>query len=113
MHTEQMIAAIVVAILPAAVLTLIGLMLWLGWMLGLALSLSGLAVVLSLYLWVIKPWHLRWGATDAEVAQAMPGDDLIPHAGSATHAITIAAPAEEIWPWLVQIGFGRRRQPAW
>jgi hypothetical protein len=24
-----------------------------------------------------RPWHLRWDATDAEVAAAMPGDALV------------------------------------
>ena len=27
-----------------------------------------------------RRWHPRWGATDAEVAAPMPGDDLVPHA---------------------------------
>jgi hypothetical protein len=55
-----------------------------------------------------RPWHLRWGATDAEVAGALPGDDLIPGAEfHPTRAITIAARPEEIWPWIVQIGYGK------
>ena len=37
----------------------------------------------------------------------MPGGDLVPDAASATRAITIAAPAEQVWPWLVQLGYGR------
>jgi hypothetical protein len=52
--------------------------------------------------------HLRWGATDAEVAGEMPGDELVSEPSfNATRAITIDAPAEAVWPWLVQIGFGR------
>jgi hypothetical protein len=36
-----------------------------------------------------RPWHLRWGATEAEAAAAMPGDDLVPHAQfRPTRAIT-------------------------
>jgi hypothetical protein len=55
-----------------------------------------------------RSWQLRWGATDEEVAQAMPGDELVPRpAFNATRAITIRARPEEIWPWIVQIGFGR------
>jgi hypothetical protein len=55
-----------------------------------------------------RRWHLRWGATDAEVAAAMPGDDLVPDPSfTATRAITIAAPPEDVWPWIVQIGTGR------
>jgi hypothetical protein len=55
-----------------------------------------------------RPWHLRWGATDDEVAAAMPGDDIVARPSfSATRAITIAAPPEGVWPWLVQLGYGR------
>jgi hypothetical protein len=52
--------------------------------------------------------HLRWGATDDEVAGEMPGDELVPETSfNATRAITIDAPPEDVWPWIVQIGFGR------
>jgi hypothetical protein len=55
-----------------------------------------------------RRWHLRWGATNAEVAAAMPGDTLIPAPSfCATRAITIAAPPEQVWPWIVQLGTGR------
>jgi hypothetical protein len=47
------------------------------------------------------------GATDQEVRRAMPGDQLIPDAASTTRAITITAPPEQVWPWLVQLGYGR------
>jgi hypothetical protein len=56
----------------------------------------------------VRPWHLRWGATDEEVTAPMPGDDLLSHARfEATRAIDIAAPPEAVWPWIVQIGFRR------
>jgi hypothetical protein len=56
----------------------------------------------------IRPWHLKWGATAAEVRATLPGDELVPNPKlSATHAITIRASAEEVWPWLVQMGQGR------
>ncbi len=52
--------------------------------------------------------HLRWGATDAEVAASMPGDEVVPRASfNATRAITIAAPPELVWPWIVQMGYRR------
>jgi hypothetical protein len=55
-----------------------------------------------------RRWHLRWGATDAEVVSAMPGDEIVPDASfTATRAITIAALPEQVWPWIVQIGTGR------
>lgn len=51
---------------------------------------------------------MRWGATDEEVARAMPGDDVVePPTFNATRAITIGAQPEEIWPWIVQMGIGR------
>jgi hypothetical protein len=49
--------------------------------------------------------HLRWGATEEEVASAMPGDELITGAQYVcTRAVTIDAPPEAVWPWLVQVG---------
>jgi hypothetical protein len=50
----------------------------------------------------------RWGATDDEVRGPMTGDDIVPHAkGQTTHAITIDAAVEDVWPWLVQMGYHR------
>jgi len=33
--------------------------------------------VAALYAFVIRPWHLRWGATDAEVEMTLPCDELV------------------------------------
>lgn len=39
---------------------------------------------------------------------ALPGDDMVQRPNfNLTRAITIHARPEEIWPWLVQIGYGR------
>ena len=66
------------------------------------------AVSLGVYLRFIRTWQLRWGATDEEVARAMPGDDVVKHPTfNAPRAVTIQARPEEIWPWLVQIGATR------
>ena len=52
--------------------------------------------------------HLRWGATAAEVAAGMPGDDRIPGAQYvATRALAVDAPPAEVWPWIVQVGADR------
>ncbi len=49
-----------------------------------------------------------WGATPVEADQRLPGDELIPDpASTTTRAVTIDAPADEVWRWLVQIGTGR------
>ncbi|MBI4319910.1 MAG: hypothetical protein HY675_15585 [Chloroflexi bacterium] len=72
-----------------------------------ALAVVG-SIVLTAYLFVIRPWQLRWGATDEEVARVMPGDSVVKDPTfNATRAVTVAARPEDIWPWLVQIGFGR------
>ena len=57
---------------------------------------------------LVRSWHLRWGATSAEVAAPMPGDELVVRTSfNATRAITIDAPPPAVWPWIVQLGFGR------
>ena len=51
---------------------------------------------------------LTWGATADEAVRRLPGDELLEDAGLvATRAITIQAPASDVWPWLVQMGPGR------
>ena len=53
----------------------------------------------------VRPWYLRWGATDAELARPMPLDEHVSYPMlNSTMAITIDAPPEEVWPWLAQIG---------
>jgi hypothetical protein len=54
------------------------------------------------------PWHRTWGSTREEIGLALPGDpaDRDP-ALEIQHAITIAAPPDKVWPWLVQIGQDR------
>lgn len=62
----------------------------------------------TLYLMVIRPWHLKWGTTEDEANRLLPGDELVPEAKiNATHAITINAPIDRVWPWIAQIGQGR------
>ena len=52
--------------------------------------------------------HLRWGATPEEVASALPGDELLQSVQFVcTRAVTIDAPPAAVWPWLVQVGYGR------
>ena len=60
------------------------------------------------YFKLLRPWQLRWGATDDEVKCVMSGDDIVqkPHF-VATRAISIKAPPTEVWKWIVQIGSGR------
>ena len=49
-----------------------------------------------------------WGATAAERVMPLPGEDLVAEpAAAVTRAVGIAAPAAEVWRWLVQIGQDR------
>jgi hypothetical protein len=55
-----------------------------------------------------RRWHLKWGATDAEVVARLPGDARVSNARyRSTRAITIDAPPAAVWPWLVQVGCNR------
>jgi hypothetical protein len=67
-----------------------------------------LTLALVAFLGIYRPLHLRWGATREEMARTMPGDEIQPAPiFNATRAVTIDAPPNKIWPWLVQIGYGR------
>ena len=62
----------------------------------------------AVYLLAVRPWHLRWGATDQEVRKPLPGDELVPEPGiESTRAVTVQAPVEAVWPWLAQLGQDR------
>lgn len=67
-----------------------------------------LLVLLPAYWLFVRPWHLAWGATKEEVRRVLPGDTRVsaPRLGY-TRAITVNAPPDAVWPWLVQIGYGR------
>jgi hypothetical protein len=62
----------------------------------------------ALFVLVIRPWHLRWGAEPEDEKRELPGDKLLPKDGTQIlHAVTIDAPVEEVWPWLAQLGQDR------
>jgi hypothetical protein len=70
-------------------------------------AVAGAAALAGLDL-ALRPLFMKWGATDEEVAKTWPGDELSPDPVSvATRAVTVRAPAEKVWPWLVQIGQDR------
>jgi hypothetical protein len=60
-----------------------------------------------LYFAAIRPRLLSWGASRQERRQPLPGDDLVAARWQTTRGITISAPADQVWPWLVQMGYGR------
>ena len=68
---------------------------------------GGAAVAVAAYACLVRPWHLRWGATDAERAHGMPSDALRSQPTFlSTRAITIDATSEMIWPRVLQTGYG-------
>jgi hypothetical protein len=74
-----------------------------------SLAVVALFVVLTaVYYFAIRPGLLRWGATPEEVARPLPGDDLVQAPTFwATRAVTIIGRPEDVWPWIVQIGYDR------
>ncbi len=63
---------------------------------------------IAVYLLIIRPWQLHWGATAEEVARTMLSDELVLEPTfRATRAVTIKGSPADIWPWLVQMGYGR------
>lgn len=57
----------------------------------------------------VRPRILRWGATEHELERGWSSDDLSPDECKfeATRAVTVHAPAEDVWRWVVQIGQDR------
>jgi hypothetical protein len=71
---------------------------WLG------LALAALVAVFQL---VARPWYLSWGATEEERGRSLPGDEIVPGGHRQTRAITVEAPAREVWSWVAQLGQDR------
>lgn len=72
-------------------------------------ALVGAAVTLTIA-WTrwFAPAMRGWGARPNDPYRPLPGDELVPTPDIRhTRAITIAAPPEAIWPWLLQLGQGR------
>ena len=72
---------------------------------------EGMLAGLALYMTVataLWPWHRTWGATSEEQAMSLPGDVLERDPShELIHGITIDAPVDAVWPWLVQLGQDR------
>ena len=73
-----------------------------------AAILASAGALAILFVFLVRPWYLNWGATEEERVRPLPGDAIISTAGSQnTRAITIAAPVDRVWPWLAQLGQDR------
>lgn len=65
-----------------------------------------LALAAALGYAVLHVLGRRAGSTRQERRARLPGDELVPDPTTVTdHAITVAARAEDIWPWLTQMGW--------
>ena len=55
----------------------------------------------------VRTWR-TWGIDPLEANKPLAGDELVPVPSAVeTRAITIDAPPAAVWPWLVQMGYGR------
>jgi hypothetical protein len=74
-------------------------------------SVAGVTVIASAaaaYVLSARRRQLGWAATDEESDGPLLGDDLIAIPDlAATRAITIRASADQVWPWIAQLGQGR------
>jgi len=85
---------------------------WVGIVVGglVAVLIVGLVIVPPLG----KPLTSRWGATDAELTETLPGDDLVPAPRLVmTQAVTIDAPAELVNQLVRQQGYKRAGWHGW
>ncbi len=66
-----------------------------------------MAAILA-YTLVVRPWFPHWGAADRDRTRPLLGDDAwIGGVVTGTRAVTIDAPPDKVWPWLIQIGQDR------
>jgi hypothetical protein len=70
-------------------------------LLAAAIVIAAVVLVVTL----LTPWMDGWGASQAEVSAALPGDVLVLEpAGVVNRAVTVHASPEQIYPWIVQMG---------
>ncbi|MDB4972028.1 MAG: hypothetical protein JWN48_369 [Myxococcaceae bacterium] len=72
------------------------------------IGLFGVFALLCLvFIAVVRPWFLHWGASAEEASTTLAGDELIDAKSQCTRAIDIDSPVEKVWPWLLQLGQDR------
>lgn len=79
-----------------------------AWTLGMVGLLLAALVALGSLLAVLG---MSWGATADERRAPLPGDGWLPQEPgrmriAMTRAVTIAAPVDDVWPWVAQLGRG-------
>lgn len=76
--------------------------------LTLASAAAAAVAIPSFYRRELTPWQRHWGATLDEQLRVMPGDEFVLAPDYVTtRAITVDAPPEAVYPWLVQMGYRR------
>jgi hypothetical protein len=56
----------------------------------------------------VRRWWNTWGVEPEEADKPLPGDVTVADGETLlTRGITIDAPPDAVWPWLVQMGYGR------
>ena len=71
------------------------------------IAFTSLATGLLLSLPAERRPFLKWMPEDRDLEARMPGDSLLDGESGPTHAITIRCRPGQLWPWLVQMGYGR------
>lgn len=67
--------------------------------------LAGMAIAYGRQL---KQDHATWGLVSADIERSLPGDDLVADARVVeTRSLSVDAPPAAVWPWIVQMGYGR------
>ena len=67
--------------------------------------MAGMALAFYLRL---REEQKSWGVVPADRSRSLAGDDLVSDPGIIeTRSLSLDAPASRIWPWLVQMGYGR------
>lgn len=78
--------------------------------LGAAVASAGAAIGFSR----ARTEFRTWGIDPADATKQLPGDELVPEAEAVdTRCLDIAAPPRDVWPWLVQMGYGRGGWYSW
>ncbi len=77
---------------------------WVRFFTGMLLVVALLSIVFPL----LPKWIETYGATPDEVIDTYSGDEILPDPAIIwTHAVTIDAPPDQVWPWIAQIGQSR------
>jgi hypothetical protein len=67
--------------------------------------LAGIGILAVIAMFALLPWMDRWGAMNDEIVAPLSGDELVPSPRLLyTRAVTVNAPPEHIYPWIVQLG---------